>query len=279
MALALARGGRISHPAGQGGLRLTRVELDLRATLRAVPREVVLRDATFAGRVGWRAIVARAGRGTAVRSDVAVASIRRAGLRAYPADALSSPLDQRSARPAVRPATARSSRRAARSRRLRRARRRRLRRPLRPRGGRARRARCSSCSRRSPGARCTRSRRGTARRWSRRTSSARAGRHGTRWRWAPAALIPCPSALVVLLGAISQHEVALGLLLVTAFSLGLAATLTALGLLVVYASRWSQRVRGPLSGRLAGALPALSAAIIVAAGTLLTVRAIPGVLA
>ena len=48
-----------------------------------------------------------------------------------------------------------------------------------------------------------------------------------------AGLIPCPSALVVLLGAIAQHEVALGLLLITAFSAGLAATLTALGLLVV----------------------------------------------
>jgi ABC-type nickel/cobalt efflux system permease component RcnA len=38
-----------------------------------------------------------------------------------------------------------------------------------------------------------------------------------------AGLIPCPSALVVLLAAISQHEVALGLVLITAFSLGLAA--------------------------------------------------------
>jgi nickel/cobalt exporter len=96
---------------------------------------------------------------------------------------------------------------------------------------------------------------------------------------ASAGLIPCPSALVVLLGAISQHEVGLGLALVTAFSIGLAATLTALGLLVVYAARWSQRVRGPLTGRLAGALPALSAAVIVAAGMLLTARAIPGVVA
>ena len=62
------------------------------------------------------------------------------------------------------------------------------------------------------------------------------------------------------------------------FSLGLAATLTALGLLVVFAGSVSQRLRGPLSGRLAGAAPALSAAVIVAAGMLLTVRAIPGVL-
>ena len=43
---------------------------------------------------------------------------------------------------------------------------------------------------------------------------------------ASAGLIPCPSALVVLLGAVAQHQIALGLLLIVAFSLGLAATLT-----------------------------------------------------
>ena len=50
---------------------------------------------------------------------------------------------------------------------------------------------------------------------------------------ASAGLIPCPSALVVLLGAISQHRIGLGLVLIVAFSAGLAATLTGLGLLVV----------------------------------------------
>ena len=55
---------------------------------------------------------------------------------------------------------------------------------------------------------------------------------------AAAGLIPCPSALVVLLAAISQHEVALGMLLIVAFSLGLAGTLTALGLVVVHARRF-----------------------------------------
>ena len=54
---------------------------------------------------------------------------------------------------------------------------------------------------------------------------------------AAAGLIPCPSALVVLLGAIAQGQVALGMLLIVAFSAGLAATLTALGLAVVLATR------------------------------------------
>jgi nickel/cobalt transporter (NicO) family protein len=92
---------------------------------------------------------------------------------------------------------------------------------------------------------------------------------------AAAGLIPCPSALVVLLAAISQHEVALGLLLIVAFSLGLAATLTALGLAVVSARRViPARLT---SGRIAAALPAASALLIVGVGLLLTARAVPGV--
>ena len=54
---------------------------------------------------------------------------------------------------------------------------------------------------------------------------------------ASAGLVPCPSALVVLLAAIAQHQVALGLVLIVAFSAGLAATLTALGLAVVHSGR------------------------------------------
>jgi nickel/cobalt exporter len=94
---------------------------------------------------------------------------------------------------------------------------------------------------------------------------------------ASAGLIPCPSALVVLLGAIAQHQVGLGLLLIVAFSAGLAATLTALGIAVVHAARLTTRVR-PAS-RVVAALPAASAVVIVAAGALLTARALPGVLA
>jgi nickel/cobalt transporter (NicO) family protein len=92
---------------------------------------------------------------------------------------------------------------------------------------------------------------------------------------AAAGLIPCPSALVVLLGAIAQHEVALGLLLIVAFSVGLAGTLTALGLLVVYARRVLPH--GRLTGRVATALPAASALAIVLVGCVLTARAVPGV--
>jgi len=89
---------------------------------------------------------------------------------------------------------------------------------------------------------------------------------------AAAGLIPCPSALVVLLAAVSQHEIALGMLLIVAFSLGLAGTLTALGLTVVYAQRHLPRFKLP---RLTAALPAASALLIVGVGCVLTVNAAP----
>ena len=93
---------------------------------------------------------------------------------------------------------------------------------------------------------------------------------------ASAGLIPCPSALVVLLGAVAQHQVALGLALIVAFSVGLAATLTALGLLVVHAHRVTTRLRVPQ--RLVTGLPAASALVIVALGCLLTFQAVPRLL-
>jgi nickel/cobalt transporter (NicO) family protein len=93
---------------------------------------------------------------------------------------------------------------------------------------------------------------------------------------ASAGLIPCPSALVVLLGAIAQHEVGLGLVLIVAFSFGLAATLTALGLAVVYAGRLTTRLHVP--ARVVTALPAVSAGVIVVVGCVLTAGAVPQVL-
>src|SRR5207302_187087 len=45
-------------------------------------------------------------------------------------------------------------------------------------------------------------------------------------------ILPCPTALVLLLAAISFRNIPLGLVLVLAFSVGLAGILTAIGLLV-----------------------------------------------
>jgi ABC-type nickel/cobalt efflux system permease component RcnA len=90
-----------------------------------------------------------------------------------------------------------------------------------------------------------------------------------------AGLLPCPSALVVLLSAIALHRVGLGLALIVAFSLGLAATITAIGLVAVLARRTFSRLS--LDGPLVRVLPAASAALILVVGLLITARAVPGV--
>jgi nickel/cobalt transporter (NicO) family protein len=377
--LQLAPGGRIAFPSGQGGLRTMRVELRLGARIEA-RGAVVVRDATFPGRVGWRAVVVRPGRGTAVRSSVPSADPTR-GLRAYPQAVLSSPADRAVARLDVRPGAGTV---------------------VAPRltggGTETARARASgdglagtfadaaagrgvllflllaafgwgAVHALSPGhgkamvAAYLVGTRGTARHavalgltvtvthtigvfalgivalglsaavlpedlfpWLELASGllvlvvgagvlrarVRGARHardhhhhhghghdhhghdehdhgdghhhhhdlsrrGVIAMGASAGLIPCPSALVVLLGAIAQHQVALGLLLIVVFSAGLAATLTAIGIAVVHASRLTARVR-PASP-LVAVLPAASAVVIVAAGAVLTARALPGVLA
>ncbi len=54
-------------------------------------------------------------------------------------------------------------------------------------------------------------------------------------------MVPCPTALVILLSAISLGCVGFGLLLIIFFSLGLAAVLIVIGLLTVTASRLTDR--------------------------------------
>ncbi len=88
-------------------------------------------------------------------------------------------------------------------------------------------------------------------------------------------LLPCPSALVVLLAAISLHRVAYGMVLIVAFSVGLAATITGIGCVAVLAK--SAFARSSFEGRVIRLLPAASAALILAAGILMTVHAIPKV--
>jgi ABC-type nickel/cobalt efflux system permease component RcnA len=88
-------------------------------------------------------------------------------------------------------------------------------------------------------------------------------------------LLPCPSALVVLLAAISLHRVAFGMALVLAFSVGLALTISAIGLVAVLANGIFKRAS--FEGRLVRALPAVSALAILATGIVMTLRALPTV--
>lgn len=79
-----------------------------------------------------------------------------------------------------------------------------------------------------------------------------------------AGILPCPSAFVVLLGAISINRIGFGLLLIIAFSLGLAGTLTAVGLLFVKARHFLDRISS--SGLVLRILPLASAFLIVVLG-------------
>jgi nickel/cobalt exporter len=346
---------RVSHPPGQGGLATTRVELPLRAETRALGA-VAVRDGTFPGRIGWKAVVPRAGSGTAVRSSVPSAD-PTVGLRRYPKDVLHSPADIRSARLSVAPGRGTLSAPGAKPVAV---------------------GRVSddgftgllddaaagrgvllllllaafgwgALHALSPGhgksmvAAYLVGTRGSTRdavvlgatvtvahtagvvalgvvalalsawilpedlypwlnlvagllvvgvgvgvlRGRLRSAGHHHHEHGhdhhhhhdapTRGSLlalgASAGLIPCPTALVVLLGAISQHQLGLGLVLIVAFSAGLAATLTGLGIAVVHASRALARLRVP--GRLAGSASAASAALIVVIGAVLTAQALP----
>ncbi|MGE0229039.1 MAG: nickel/cobalt transporter [Dehalococcoidia bacterium] len=93
-------------------------------------------------------------------------------------------------------------------------------------------------------------------------------------------LLPCPSAVVVMLAAISVGEVLFGLLLIVAFSAGLAGVLTGLGLAVVIGGRVTERFR-ERGGRTLDRLRLVqrvvylgSPAAIMLFGLVLTIRAL-----
>jgi ABC-type nickel/cobalt efflux system permease component RcnA len=90
-------------------------------------------------------------------------------------------------------------------------------------------------------------------------------------------LLPCPEALMVLLITIAAHRVLFGLLLIVSFSTGLAAVLVGFGLMLVYARGWFSRVNLS-SGFVPRVLPVISALVIVVAGGVITVQALPLVL-
>ncbi len=88
-------------------------------------------------------------------------------------------------------------------------------------------------------------------------------------------IVPCPAALVVLLGALAMQRIGFGLLLIVAFSFGLAAVLIAIGMLMVYARQFMARFRGDglLTTRW---LPLASSAFIFVIGLTLAFQALRG---
>ncbi len=85
-------------------------------------------------------------------------------------------------------------------------------------------------------------------------------------------IVPCPSALVVLLSAISLRRVGLGLGLIVAFSAGLALVLVGIGLLMVYGGRLMERL--PWDGGLLRRLPVVSAAVVCMLGAAVALQSL-----
>src|SRR5262249_12919595 len=87
-------------------------------------------------------------------------------------------------------------------------------------------------------------------------------------------LVPCPSALVLLLSSVSLGHIGLGILLLVGFSAGLAVVVMGVGILVLSVGNLlpaSQKVTGSRAFRL---LPVASAGLITCVGLAMTVFAL-----
>ena len=83
-------------------------------------------------------------------------------------------------------------------------------------------------------------------------------------------LVPCPAAMVLLLSAIAIGRTGLGLVLLLAFSLGLAGVLMAIGMLVIHAKNWLPASAKSGQHPLLRFAPIASAFVILCVGVLMT---------
>ena len=84
-------------------------------------------------------------------------------------------------------------------------------------------------------------------------------------------IVPCVDALIGLLFAISLNKLVWGLIILSAFSLGLAAVLVAIGILMVMAKPLIERFTG--EGIWLQRLPIISAAVVILLGAILVFKA------
>ena len=101
-----------------------------------------------------------------------------------------------------------------------------------------------------------------------------AGLRGLAAMGVSAGIIPCPEALSVLLLAIGLNRTALGMVMIVAFSVGLAAVLVGLGLLLVTAGPTLSHVSGRRSTWFTARLPLFSAIVVAVLGGVMTVSGV-----
>ena len=87
-------------------------------------------------------------------------------------------------------------------------------------------------------------------------------------------LVPCPSALVLLLSSIAIGRIGFGLALLVSFSLGLASVLMAIGLAVLYAKHLMPKTEGGITHPLVKLIAVLSAGVITVIGIAMTANAL-----
>ena len=87
-------------------------------------------------------------------------------------------------------------------------------------------------------------------------------------------LVPTPSALVVLLGAMALHRTWFGVVLVALYGLGMAASLMSAGLILVRLQGWLERswYQRPKAALVLRYLPAITALLLIGGGLSVIVR-------
>jgi ABC-type nickel/cobalt efflux system permease component RcnA len=108
--------------------------------------------------------------------------------------------------------------------------------------------------------------------------SASGKRSGVTWRdlvllGVSGGMVPCPSALVVLLTSVAFNIVHIGLLLIAAFSLGLAIVLVGIGVFMVLAGKATAKL-GVGKGGWVRILPKISGTAVTVVGISIVLKAL-----
>jgi nickel/cobalt exporter len=85
-------------------------------------------------------------------------------------------------------------------------------------------------------------------------------------------IVPCPSALIVMLSAIALQRTAAGIVLIVAFSIGLASVLILIGMAAVMAQSWLRRFSWEAS--MTGRLRLMSSCVVAVLGAAIAIEAL-----